>query len=57
MVSHTPYGLDRNQNRGGIIIYVREDITSEILTKHKSPDDIEPLFVEINLRKCTWLLC
>ena len=37
----TPYRLDRNQNGGGIIIYVREDITSKMLTKHKFPGDIE----------------
>ena len=53
----TPYRLDRNRNGGGIIIYVREDITSKMLTKHKFPDDIEALFVEINFRKCKWLLC
>ena len=46
----TPYRLDRNQNGGGIIIYVREDITSKMLTKHKFPDDIEALFIEINFR-------
>ena len=41
----------------GVIIYAREDITSKMLTKHKFPDDIEALFVEINFRKCKWLLC
>ena len=53
----TPYRLDRNRNGGGIIIYVPEDITGKMLTKHKFPDDIEGLFVEINFRKCKWLLC
>ena len=47
----TPYRLDRNQNGGGIIIYVREDITSKMLTKHKFPDDIEALFIETRFRK------
>ena len=47
----TPYRLDRNQNGGGIIIYVREDITSKMLTKHKFPDDIKTLFVEIDFEK------
>ena len=46
----TPYRLDRNRNGGGIIIYVQEDITSKMLTKHKFPDDIEALFIEINFR-------
>ena len=28
-----------------------------MLTKHKFPDDIKALFIEINFRKCEWLLC
>ena len=28
-----------------------------MLTKHKFPDDIEALFIEINFQKCKWLLC
>ena len=56
-VSSIPYRLDRNRNGDGLIIYVREDITSKMLTKHRFPDDTEALFVEINFRKCKWLLC
>ena len=51
-----PYRLDRNRNGGGVMIYVREDIPSKKLKKHTFPDDIEGLFIEINLRKCKWLL-
>ena len=51
-----PFRLDRTSNGGGIMIYVREDIPSKILNKHKFPSDIEGLFVEINLRKTKWLL-
>ena len=47
----TPYRLDRNRNGVEIIIYVREDITSKMLTKHMFADDIESLFVEINFPK------
>ena len=49
--------MDRNQNGGGIVIYVREDMTSKMLTKHKFPYDTEALFVEIYFQKCKWLLC
>ena len=52
-----PYRLDRNRNGGGVIIYVREDIPSNILRKHFFPNDIEGIFVEINFRKSKWLLC
>ena len=47
----TPYRWDRDRNGGGLIIYVREDITSKMLTKHKFPDDIKTLFVEIDFEK------
>ena len=50
------YRLDRNRNRGGVIIYVREDIPSKILEKHKLPQDVEGVFVELNFRKIKRLL-
>ena len=34
------YCFDRNRNRGGLIIYVREDIPIRLLTEHKLPHDI-----------------
>ena len=51
-----PYRHDRNKYGGGVLIYVREDIPSKKLNKHNFPNDIEGLFVEINLRKTKWLL-
>ena len=50
------YCFDRNWSRGGILIYVREDIPSKALTDHTLPHDIEGIFVELNLRKNKWLL-
>ena len=52
-----PYRLDRNRNGGGLMIYVRDDIPSKMLTKHNLPEDIEAAFIELNFRKCKWLLC
>ena len=46
-----PYRLDRNKNGGGVMIYVREDIPSDILLKHNIHKNIEAIFLEINLRK------
>ena len=51
-----PYGLDRNRNGGGAMIFVREDIPSKLLTKHNFPSDVEGLFVGLNFRKSKWLL-
>ena len=51
-----PYILDRNRNGGGIMIFIRDDIPSRVLTKHVFPDDIEGVFIEPNFRKAKWLL-
>ena len=51
-----PYRLDRNRDGGGILIYVREDIPSKLLSKHNFTQYVEGLFVEINLRKTKLLL-
>ena len=52
-----PYRLDRNRNGGGLMIYVRDDIPSKMLTKHNFPEDTEAAFIELNFRKRRWLLC
>ena len=52
-----PYRLDRNKNGGGVMIFIRDTISSKILEKHIFPNDVESIFVELNFRKCKWLLC
>ena len=49
-----PCRLDRNQFGCGIIVFVREDIPSRVLSLNKS---IELLFIDRNVRKKKWLLC
>ena len=51
------YRLDRNRNGGRIIIYIREDIPSKQINLLKLPDDIENIFIEVNLYKTKWLMC
>ena len=46
-----PYRLYRSCNGGGVIIFVREDIPSKILEKHKLSQDIEGIFIELNFKK------
>ena len=48
-----PYRVDRNANGGGIMLFVRDDIPSKLLSVENSPT--EAFFVEINLRKKKWL--
>ena len=44
----SPHCLDRNCNDGGILLYIREDIPSKLLSKER--DSTEAFLVEINLR-------
>ena len=52
-----PCRFDRNRNGGSVFIYVREDIPSRELKIHNTPEDIESIFIEINLIKTKWLFC
>ena len=52
----SPFCQDRNSNRGGVMIYAREDIPCKMLSKHDTPDDFEGIFLELNLRKVKWFL-
>ena len=49
----TSYRSDRNVNSGGILLYITEDIRSRLRNSDLS---IEGFFVELRLRKNTWLL-
>ena len=46
-----PYRLYRSSNGGGILLYVRDDIPSRLLTDFKIKDNLELFFVEVNIRK------
>ena len=47
-----PYRLDRNRDGGGVMIYVREDIPSKLLSKHSFTHFVKTktyLFQEVRL--------
>ena len=48
------YRLNRKSNGNRIIIYVREDIPTKILTKHNLMEDIGGIFLEINFENSEW---
>ena len=50
----SPFHLDRDQNCGGILVFVCEDITAKFLSFEDKP--IEALSVDLNFRKKKWLL-
>ena len=49
-----PYRLDRNCLGGGLMLFVRDDIPSNLLTIEEKP--IESFNVELNLRGSKWLV-
>ena len=51
----TRYRLDRDSNGGGIMLYVREDIPSNLLATDEK-NHIESFYVELNLRNEKWLI-
>ena len=52
----SPFRLDRNSSEGGIMLFVREEIPSELLSEYKPNTSVKNIFIEINLRSTKWLL-
>ena len=50
----TPYRLDQNSNGGGLMLFVRDDIPSNLAEAVAKP--IEGFNIELNLRNDKWLL-
>ena len=51
------FRLDETEiDQGGLLVYIREDITCKELRSHSFAEDIEGIFIEINLRKYKWLI-
>ena len=50
----TPYRLDRDSDGGGLMLFVREDIPSNLVEAEAKP--IEGFFIELKLRNDKWLL-
>ena len=51
-----PFWWDRNSHGGGLLLYIREDIPCKEIKTHKLPDNIEGIFIEINLRNKKWII-
>ena len=47
---------DRDKNGGGVLVYVREGILCRELKTSPGTENIEVIFLEINLRKTKWLV-
>ena len=51
----TPFRLDRYDEGGGILFYVRSDIPCKEI-KYHFPNNKEGIFIELSLRKKKWIL-
>ena len=51
-----PFRLDRTITGGGMLVYIRNDILSKLLSISYVSSDTECLSTETNLRKAKWLL-
>ena len=51
-----PFRIDCSRHSGGVIIYVRGDITANELIGHHTPTNLEGIFLEINLKNRKWLV-
>ena len=51
-----PQSLNRCSNGNGIVLYVKDDISSRLLTGHILRDTVQCLFTKINIRNTKWLL-
>ena len=51
-----PFRCDRDANGGGVLVYVKEGIPCRKLKTNPGIDNLEGIFLEINLRKTKWLL-
>ena len=46
-----PFRLDRNKNGGGVMIYIKDNLPCKQITFDTLPNDIECIFLELNLRE------
>ena len=51
-----PLRLERNSSGGCIMLFVREEILSKLLSQYKPNSSVANIFIEINLRSKKWLL-
>ena len=51
-----PFRKDRNAQGGGILVYIKEHIPAKVLNSHDLANDIEGIFIELNLKNNKWLL-
>ena len=52
----TPFRLDRTNNGGGLLLYVRNHVPCKVLNAFENLENFEHMFLELNLNAKKWLL-
>ena len=52
----TPYRFDVSSSSGGILVYIKESLPSKTLNEFSMDNDIQAIPLEINFKKCKWLI-
>ena len=52
---HKPYRLDISDKQGGLLVYIKANLPSRLLSNHISPKNIQIILFELNLRKEKWI--
>ena len=52
----TPYRFDKTDKSGGLLTYVKNEIPSKILTNFLFDSNFQIIPIELNFRKCKWIL-
>ena len=52
---HKPYRLDISDKQGGLLVYIKANLPSRLLSNHISPKNIQVILFELNLRKEKWI--
>ena len=51
-----PFRLDKNLSSGGVMIFIRDTILATHLNDFKIHEDVEGMFIELNLKGVKWLI-
>ena len=51
-----PFRLDKNSLGGGIMLFVREETPSNLLSQNMPNTSVENVFIEVELQSKKWLL-
>ena len=52
---HKHYRLDITDEQGGLLVYIKSQLPSKLVSTHNISNDIQVILFELNLRKEKWM--